>query len=82
LCVGNEEYSASQTSEKYEKMYIMERTLERAHQKRPDEKRMRIDGDIPKVLEAVSGPVAVRIVCAWEMRYRVSYSASQTWEKY
>jgi hypothetical protein len=57
--------------EKLWKMYKMERTLGHAHQKRSDEKWMRIDGDIPKVLEVVSSPVAVCMVCAWEMRYRV-----------
>jgi hypothetical protein len=46
--MGNKEYSASQRSEKYEKMYEMERTLGRAHCKRPDNKWMRFDGDTKK----------------------------------
>jgi len=51
----------------------MERRRGCAHRKRPDEKRMRIDGDIPKTLEAASSPMAVQMVCAWEMRCRVKF---------
>jgi hypothetical protein len=34
---------------------------------------MRIDGDIPKIFDAASSPVAVQMVCVWEMRCRVRF---------
>jgi hypothetical protein len=56
-----------------EKMYKIERMLGYAHPKRSNEKWMRIDRDVPKIFDAASSPVAVQMVCAWEMRCRVRF---------